>query len=118
MEVCNAVSQFSFVCRCRRSVIGMATSPSHSTIAHDRRHYRNRHGSIRSCRAQRSGDAEEPRLWNNSDAQYQCAGSLPFPELSPGSYAISVSATGFQTAQRTLALSVGQAVTANVQLEL
>ena len=45
-------------------------------------------------------------------------GVYRFPLLSPGPYSVSVSATGFQTAQRTLALSVGQAVTANVQLEL
>jgi hypothetical protein len=50
----------------------------------------------------------------NTNAQ----GVYRFPLLSPGSYSVSVSATGFQTAQRTVALSVGQAVTANVQLEL
>jgi len=45
-------------------------------------------------------------------------GAYRFPLLSPGSYSISVSATGFQSAKKTIALSVGQAVTANIQLEL
>ena len=40
------------------------------------------------------------------------------PFLPPGSYTVSVTAPGLQTAKRAVRISVGQTATANIQLEL
>ncbi len=45
-------------------------------------------------------------------------GVYRFPLLSPGTYSVSVSASGFQSIKKTVALAVGQASIANIQLEL
>ena len=45
-------------------------------------------------------------------------GAYRFSLLSPGSYAISVSASGFQAVQQQSTVTVGQATTANIQLAL
>lgn len=50
----------------------------------------------------------------NTNAQ----GGYRFPLLSPGLYSIAVAAPGFQSIEKTATLSVGQAVTVNIQLEL
>src|ERR1700751_4266943 len=50
----------------------------------------------------------------NTNAQ----GAYRFSLLSPGTYTISVSAPGFQAAQKQATITAGQAVTANLQLAL
>jgi hypothetical protein len=45
-------------------------------------------------------------------------GSYRFPLLSPGTYSISVSASGFQSIKKTVAVAVGQTAAANIHLEL
>ena len=45
-------------------------------------------------------------------------GSYRFSLLSPGSYTVSVAASGFQGAQKQTTVTVGQAATANLQLAL
>jgi hypothetical protein len=45
-------------------------------------------------------------------------GSYRFSLLAPGTYTISVSATGFQGTQKQITITVGQNATANIQLSL
>lgn len=51
-------------------------------------------------------------------ATTNATGAYRFALLNPGSYEISVNASGFQTVQQSVSVSVGQASTANIKLEV
>jgi len=62
-------------------------------------------------------------LKNNNNGQTQTATTNPqgvyrFSLLNPGSYTVSATAQGFQTAQRGTNVIIGQASTINLQLPL
>jgi hypothetical protein len=45
-------------------------------------------------------------------------GAYRFALLNPGTYSVSISAQGFQPLERSISVSVGQATTANIQLQI
>jgi hypothetical protein len=62
-------------------------------------------------------------LRNNGTGQTQTtttnsAGAYRFSLLSPGQYTVTATASGFQTVERTVTVSVGQATTSNVKLAI
>ena len=55
---------------------------------------------------------------SSATATTNAQGAYNFAFLSPGKYSVSVSATGFQEVTRTLTVSLGTSITANLQLSI